>query len=53
MAAQSFFEKAIGGSGKPDKVNTDKSGANLAALEAINEGLSPRPEDCYSPGKIP
>lgn len=40
MAAQSFFEKEIDGSGKPDKVNTDKSGANLAALEAINEGLA-------------
>jgi putative transposase len=34
-AAQAFFDKAIGSSGKPEKVNVDKSGANLA----INEGL--------------
>jgi putative transposase len=41
-AAQAFFEKAIGSSGKPEKVNMDKSGANLAGLEKINRGL---PED--------
>jgi putative transposase len=38
-AAQTFFDKAIGSSGKPEKVNMDKSGANLAGLEAVNEGL--------------
>jgi putative transposase len=41
-AARSFFTKAIGSSGLPDKVNIDKSGANLAGLQAINQGL---PED--------
>jgi putative transposase len=41
-AAQAFFEKAIESSGKPEKVNMDKSGANLAGLEQINQGL---PED--------
>jgi putative transposase len=41
-AAQAFFEKAIGSSGQPEKVNMDKSGANLAGLEKVNEGL---PED--------
>ena len=39
QAAQAFFEKAIGSSGKPEKVNMDKSGANLAGLEQINQGL--------------
>lgn len=38
-AAQAFFEKAIESSGKPEKVNMDKSGANLAGLEQINQGL--------------
>lgn len=37
--ARSFFTKAIGSSGLPDKVNIDKSGANLAGLQAINQGL--------------
>ena len=41
-AAQAFFEKAIGSSGQPEKVNMDKSGANLAGLEKVNESL---PED--------
>ena len=41
-ASRAFFEKAIGSSGQPDKVNIDKSGANLAGLEKINEDL---PED--------
>ena len=36
QAARTFFEKAIGSSGKPEKVNMDKSGANLAGLEQIN-----------------
>jgi transposase-like protein len=38
-AAEAFFERAIGSSGQPEKVNMDKSGANLAGLEKINEGL--------------
>lgn len=36
-AAEAFFKKAIGAHGMPEKVNIDKSGANLAALKAINE----------------
>jgi putative transposase len=38
-AAVAFFEKAIDSSGQPEKVNMDKSGANLAGLEQINESL--------------
>ena len=38
-AAHAFFEKAIGSNGVPDRINIDKSGANLAALESINEIL--------------
>jgi putative transposase len=38
-AAVAFFEKSIGSSGRPEKVNMDKSGANLAGLEQINESL--------------
>ncbi|MGP2408152.1 IS6 family transposase [Yersinia sp. 2545 StPb PI] len=34
-----FFKKAIGASGFPEKVNIDKSGANTAALERINNLL--------------
>ena len=36
-AAEAFFKKAIDGHGLPEKVNIDKSGANLAALKAINQ----------------
>ena len=39
QAAQTFFEKAIGSSGQPEKVNIDKSGANLAGLEEVNNAL--------------
>ena len=35
-AARAFFEKAIGSSGLPEKVVTDKSGSNIAALDNIN-----------------
>lgn len=35
-AARRYFEKAIGWNGAPETVTIDKSGANLAALEAIN-----------------
>ena len=38
-AAVAFFEKSIESSGQPEKVNMDKSGANLAGLEQLNEGL--------------
>jgi putative transposase len=35
-AAKRFFDKAMGANGDPDKVAIDKSGANKAAIEAIN-----------------
>ncbi|MGF6970531.1 transposase-like protein [Paraburkholderia sp. WC7.3g] len=35
-AARRYFEKAIDRNGIPETVTIDKSGANLAALEAIN-----------------
>ena len=35
-AAQRFFNKAMGANGDPDKVVMDKSGANKAAIYAIN-----------------
>jgi putative transposase len=35
-AAKRYFEKSIDQNGEPDVVTIDKSGANLAALEAIN-----------------
>src|SRR5438876_10371748 len=35
-SAKAFFDKAIGSSGLPGKVTIDKSGANNAALNAIN-----------------
>ena len=38
-AARGFFEKSIASSGKPEKVNIDKSGANLAALTTLNDSL--------------
>jgi putative transposase len=38
-AVLKFFKKAIGASGFPEKVNIDKSGANTAALERINNLL--------------
>ena len=37
-AAQRFFNKAMGANGDPDKVAMDKSGANKAAIDAINAG---------------
>ena len=37
--AKIFFKKAIKSSGKPLKINIDKSGANTAALNNINEEL--------------
>ena len=41
-AAKSFFERAIARQGQPEKVNIDKSGANMAALQSLNKDL---PED--------
>ena len=35
-AAKRYFEKAIDQNGAPETVTLDKSGANLAALQAIN-----------------
>jgi transposase-like protein len=35
-AARRYFEKAIDRNGEPETITVDKSGANLAALEAIN-----------------
>jgi putative transposase len=35
-AAQRYFEKSIEQSGEPETITIDKSGANLAALEALN-----------------
>ena len=35
-AARRYFEKAIDQNGEPETVTEDKSGANLAALEALN-----------------
>ncbi len=36
-AAKGFFKKAIENNGVPLKINIDKSGANTAALEEINQ----------------
>lgn len=37
-AAKRFFDKAMKDNGTPDKVTMDKSGANKAAIDAINDG---------------
>jgi putative transposase len=36
VAAKRYFQKAIDQNGEPEVVTIDKSGANLAALEAVN-----------------
>jgi transposase-like protein len=36
VAARRYFEKAIDQNGEPETVTIDKSGANLAALQALN-----------------
>jgi transposase-like protein len=41
-AARSFFEHAIERNGAPEKVTIDKSGSNVAALEAINAAREKR-----------
>ena len=38
-AAKRFFKKAIRPSGLPTKITIDKSGANTAGINAINETL--------------
>jgi len=38
-AAKRFFDKAMGANGNPGRVAKDKSGANKAAIDAINAGL--------------
>ncbi|GGC67297.1 hypothetical protein GCM10011400_64020 [Paraburkholderia caffeinilytica] len=41
-AARRYFEKAIEQNGEPETIAVDKSGANLAELEALNtERLTP------------
>lgn len=35
-AARRYFEESIAQNGEPETVTIDKSGANMAALEAIN-----------------
>ena len=37
-AAKRFFDKAMQMNGEPEKVAMDKSGANKAAIDAINAG---------------
>ena len=37
-AARRYFEKAIDQNGAPETVTVDKSGSNLAALQAVNAG---------------
>jgi putative transposase len=36
VAARRYFEKAIGQNGEPETVTIDKSGSNMAALQALN-----------------
>ena len=40
QAAKIFFKKAIKQHGRPDKINVDKSGANRAALDSLNQEYS-------------
>jgi len=40
IAAKAFFRKAFKNSGAPEKVNIDKSGSNISALNSINKALS-------------
>ena len=47
-AAKRFFDKAMGANGDPDKVAMDKSGANKAAIDAINTGRNV-PIDAHDP----
>lgn len=38
-AARGFFKKAIASNGTPNKIVIDKTGANLAGAQAINNSL--------------
>lgn len=38
-AARRFFKRAVGTSGVPDRIAIDKSGANLAGLQGLNDNL--------------
>ncbi len=38
-AALRFVKKTLGSQGKPERVTIDKSGANTAAIKALNEEL--------------
>ncbi|CAB3775370.1 hypothetical protein LMG29542_08752 [Paraburkholderia humisilvae] len=40
-AARRYFEKAIDRNGEPEIITMDRSGANLAALEALNADQGP------------
>ena len=37
VAAKAFFKKAFRENGRPDRVTIDKSGANISALNAVND----------------
>ncbi len=41
-SAKHFFSKAIRSSGKPEKINIDKSGSNIAALNNIKRSYKPK-----------
>ena len=49
-AARRYFEKAIAGNGVPETVIIDRSGANLAGLNAINADRELRPRHHLSGG---
>ena len=49
-AAKRFFDKAIVANGDPDKIAMDKSGANKAAIDAIN---ADRDVPILASGQIP
>lgn len=38
VAAKRFFDKAMRGNGFPEKIAMDKSGANKAAIDAVDAG---------------
>ncbi|MEX3640356.1 DDE-type integrase/transposase/recombinase, partial [Paraburkholderia sp. BR14320] len=42
-AARAYFEKAIDQNGEPGTVTIDRSGSNLAALQAIKRRTRPMP----------
>ena len=38
-AAKAFFRKAFKNNDRPDKINIDKSGSNISALNSANDSL--------------